>query len=298
MIDMLFKRHSMRNTYYVTIVLVLLFASFLSYPTIFLTQNHTAVAQSITEPSNNFNTYQNSTYGIKMQYPANWQITEGRSLQRFVPNDTQFVIAEFHPPDLSVSVVVGIEKLLKNITLDKYIEESTASLKKNQPGAQITEQNRTTLAGLPAYELVLIGPFDYKGFAKRFGLDVLMGDLLPDQPINSTSMMIFTIRGDNAYFIGYGDAAGKLSTIVSDELGIPLPGAENPPSAGDPFSHYLPVVEGMIDSIELRASNIIPQQNGQQNVTNEDPMSILDQRLARGEITIEEYERLRGILER
>jgi hypothetical protein len=55
----------------------------------------------------------------------------------------------------------------------------------------------------------------------------------------------------------------------------------------------------MIESFELTTTpDITPQPNSQQNGTNEDPMSILDQRLARGEISIEEYLELRQLLER
>jgi hypothetical protein len=297
---MLNKKESLGQAYYPLLVTVLLIASVLSFcPSISLIQSQTAAAQLTSQSSENFNTYQNTDYGIRMQYPSNWEKTEGGILAKMAINDTLIPIAEFHPPDQSVSVLVFTEKLLKNMTLDEYAEESTASLKTNQPDIQIIERNKTTLAGLPAHKIVLTGPFDFEETTRRFGLDKTFGDVLPPlQPINSTTMQIATIHGNNSYIIGYSDSSGKLSKVLSEVLGTQLPGA-NTPSLEDPFYHYQPAVQKMIESFELTTSpNIIPQPNSQQNGTNEDPMSILDQRLARGEISIEEYLELRQLLER
>ena len=297
---MLHKKETLRQTYYAMVVTVLLIASvLLFYPSTFLIQTQTAAAQLTSQSSENFNTYQNTTYGIRMQYPSNWEQTDEKILAKAEINNTFIPIAEFHPPDLSVSVVVFTEKLPKNMTLDEYVEESTASLKMNQPDIQIIEQNRTTLAGLPAHKMVFTGPFDFEETGRRLGLDKIFGDILPPlPPINSTAMEIATIHGNNSYIIGYADSAGKLIKPLSEALGIPLPGA-NTPSPEDPFYHYQPAVQKMIESFELRTTpNITPQPNSQQNGTNEDPMSILDQRLARGEISIEEYLELRELLER
>jgi hypothetical protein len=147
--------------------------------------------------------------------------------------------------------------------------------------------------------MVFTGPFDFEETGRRLGLyDKIFGDILPPlPPINSTTMEIATIHGNNSYIIGYTDSAGKLIKPLS-EAGIPLPGA-NTPSPEDPFYYYQPAVQKMIESFELTIPpNITPQPNSQQNKTNEDPMSILDQRLARGEISIEEYLKLRELLER
>jgi hypothetical protein len=80
----------------------------------------------------------------------------------------------------------------------------------------------------------------------------------------------------------------------------------------DPFYHYLPTVQKVIDSFELTTQNRttsglpnialtgpsnISQPTNQTENTTQDPWSITEIRLARGEIPIEEYERLSETLE-
>jgi hypothetical protein len=70
------------------------------------------------------------------------------------------------------------------------------------PGADIIQSNSTTLAGNPAHKFVFV-----KGEAK--------------------AMMVFTIKGDKAYYVFYG--------------------ARSPVQ----YSTYLPTVQKMIDSFEI-----------------------------------------------
>jgi Short C-terminal domain len=274
---------------------LLLYSNGVSY------HSQAAAAQTLLGPEPNYLLYSNPTYGIKIQYPEDWQITEGKILGRLKANNT-VAVAEFHPLDMSVGVILSVEKLLKNETLDQYVEESIALSREQQPDAQLIERNKTmTLTGLPGYKLVWNGILDAAEASEsgRFDFGGLE-NVIDFQPINTTVMSFFTIHGDNAYVIGYSDVSSGMLDQVCNSFGADLvPFCSSPANIINPFSHYLPIAQKMIDSFEIATQNQTIGNNGGTNMTGgDDPLNILDQRLARGEITIEEYERLREILER
>lgn len=93
--------------------------------------------------------YSNPTFGIRIQYPADW----GRLDLSFLQNDSADI--NFYPlddPSGSLSVRIQVDPLLRsqNITLDEY-----TSMKINSTEDQIIESNSTTLANLPAHETVI-----------------------------------------------------------------------------------------------------------------------------------------------
>lgn len=93
--------------------------------------------------------YSNPTFGIRIQYPADW----GRLDLSFLQNDSANI--NFYPlddPSGSLSVRIRVDTLLpsQNITLDEY-----TSMKINSTEDQLIESNSTTLANLPAHETVV-----------------------------------------------------------------------------------------------------------------------------------------------
>lgn len=112
----------------------------------FSVNQNTAIAQ-IDETI--FVPYSNPTFGIRIQYPADW----GRLNLSFLQNDSANI--NFYPlddPSGSLSVRIRVDTLLRsqNITLDEY-----TSMKINSTEDQLIESNSTTLANLPAHETVV-----------------------------------------------------------------------------------------------------------------------------------------------
>jgi eukaryotic-like serine/threonine-protein kinase len=109
---------------------------------------HTLLAQ--TTPANLL-TYQNSTFGIKIQYPSNWEKQENGTRQ-----DTQTDIVTFLSPlinsranlDVSIDDISGE----KGISLTQYANQSIAAV----PDVKLiaSNTNNVVIAGLPAYRTV------------------------------------------------------------------------------------------------------------------------------------------------
>ena len=96
----------------------------------------------------NFVPYSNPTFGIRTEYPSNW----GRLDLSFLQNDSADI--DFYPLDDAsgskhVRIQVETMQSAQNMTLELYSEA-----KVNSTEGQILESNSTTLADLPAHEIV------------------------------------------------------------------------------------------------------------------------------------------------
>jgi len=129
-----------------------------------------ALAQ-MSDQNQNFETYNNPTFGIRIQYPPDW----GRLDLSFLQNDSADI--DFYPlEDVSQAIAIKVQVKtlpLQNMTLDDYTKTQL-----NYTEEQLLESNMTTLAGLPAHEIV---------FA-NLGLK---------------TMQIWTIKDDKVYTITY-----------------------------------------------------------------------------------------------
>ena len=111
-----------------------------------------AINQQITTAQTaelNFVPYSNPTFGIRIQYPENW----GRLDLSFLQNDSADI--EFYPLDDAsgaLSVRIQVESLFpsQDMTSDEY-----TNMKIDSTEGEITESNPTTLANLPAHEIVV-----------------------------------------------------------------------------------------------------------------------------------------------
>jgi hypothetical protein len=296
---MLSKKEGIRAPLYAQIICLLSISFLLLYPSsiFFYLQ---AAAQPLPTTSPNYLLYTNPTYGISIQYPEDWQKLEEGGLSRTNINNT-IALAEFHPPDQSVGVVVLVEKLGENMTLDQYVERDIPSPKNYQPNVQLIELNKTTtLTGLPGYRIVYNGSLDYEGLLERFDPSGLIRGMIDFQPVNATSLTFITMQGDNAYIVGYSDLPTGLLNQFCQVLGEQFfPNCPSPTTITNPFLEHLSIAQKMIDSIEIMMPNNTgqTQPNNDIGTTSEDPCSIIDIRFARGDVSIEEYERMREILE-
>jgi serine/threonine-protein kinase len=111
-----------------------------------------AINQQITTAQTDeiyFVPYTNPTFGISIQYPADW----GRLDLSFLQNDSADI--DFYPLDDAsgaLSVRILVESLLpsqKDMTFDEY-----TNMKIDSTEGQIIESNSSTLANLPAHEIL------------------------------------------------------------------------------------------------------------------------------------------------
>jgi hypothetical protein len=104
-------------------------------------------------PTTNFLTYQNSTYGIKIQYPPDWLYKEGNRSNSSVQTIVTFVSPNMvTAPTVSVKSLVGLTIAVQrlpfyNIPLNTYTILNLNNLRKSQPGFHLLTSNYTTLAG-------------------------------------------------------------------------------------------------------------------------------------------------------
>jgi eukaryotic-like serine/threonine-protein kinase len=118
-----------------------------------------------------FETYSNPTFGIRIQYPPDW----GRLDLSFLGNDSLDI--DFYPlEDVSQAIAVKVQaKTLpsQNVTIGDYTR-----MQINYTEEQLLESNSTTLAGLPAHEIVFTD-------------------------LGLKTMQIWTIKDDKVYTITY-----------------------------------------------------------------------------------------------
>ena len=115
--------------------------------------SQTLLAQSA--PANLL-TYQNSSAGIKLQYPSNWVKQENGTRQ-----DTQTDLVTFTPPTINsnASLDITVDDITDSVgtTLAQYASDEIGSLKQqfaNNDFKLIESKSSIILAGLPAYRIV------------------------------------------------------------------------------------------------------------------------------------------------
>jgi eukaryotic-like serine/threonine-protein kinase len=134
---------------------------------------HTVLAQ--TTPANLL-TYQNSTFGIKLQYPSNWEKQENGTRQ-----DTQTDIVTFLSPVINsrANLDVSIDDISgeKGISLTQYANQNIADLNQSLPDAKLiaSNTNNVVIAGLPAYRMVYTSA-DGSTILKTMEIGAMKGD--------------------------------------------------------------------------------------------------------------------------
>jgi hypothetical protein len=103
-------------------------------------------ATRINQTGNNFLTYFNSTYGVQIEYPQNWNANE-------YPTFDYGIAYIFPNSENETTLDLRVERLpYQEIALDDYLESRLEYL--NPLNLSESNTNTTTLAGRPAYRLV------------------------------------------------------------------------------------------------------------------------------------------------
>jgi S1-C subfamily serine protease len=149
-------------------------------------------------PTSELFTYQNSYYGIRIQYPANWTKDE----QDIDPIDGVTNIVAFISPltsrfdDYSETLAISMERLTdQNMTLKEYAASVITDYNKTLTDFNLIESNTTTTLGgnNPAYGLI---------YTDREG------------DINYKTIEIGTIIGNRVYYIEYIAEEKKYSDYL------------------------------------------------------------------------------------
>ena len=132
-----------------------------------LTGQQTTVAQT----NSKFVTYDNPTFGVRIQYPSDW----GRLDLSFLQQSADIDFYPLADTSLAKTVKIQVNNLpSRNMTLEEYTNSQINPLEE-----RLLESNTTTLAGIPGYEIV---------FTSLQGLK---------------TMQVWTIKNDKAYIISY-----------------------------------------------------------------------------------------------
>jgi hypothetical protein len=166
---------------------------------------------------NNFITYENSTFGIKIQYPPSWYTST-----EFVPANNSkpvldYGIVSFFPRSKSdlAGVKLFVNSLNDTKSVAEYLSDTSVAYRNKIPHFKpIESTTNSTLAMLPAYRLTYTSAYDY-----RYSPEVDRYKVLEIGTI---------IAGGKVYYIQY----------------------TNDPKQ---FDNDLPIVQKMINSFQITA---------------------------------------------
>jgi serine/threonine-protein kinase len=146
--------------------------------------------KSVSQPETGLSTYDNSAYGIRINYPSGW--AKGEQLMGAV---VTFLSPKESATDIfqeNLNVVVQ-DLSLHPMTLEEYTELSVGQLRRLITDLNIVDSSATTLAGSPAHKVICTG---------RQGIYDLKW------------MVVWTIKNNKAYVITYTAEVGKYSDFL------------------------------------------------------------------------------------
>jgi eukaryotic-like serine/threonine-protein kinase len=159
-----------------------------------ISKSHIALAQTV----NKLETYQNSSYGIRIQYPSDWEKQENGTKQ-----DTQTNVVTFFPQASNASFDIAIDDITdeKGITISQYSGNSIDDLRQSAKDFKLVESNTTGvfLAGLPAYKLVYTST---------------------DQTNSLKTMEIGAIKDNKAFVVTYEAGTAEYDKYLPRILGM------------------------------------------------------------------------------
>jgi eukaryotic-like serine/threonine-protein kinase len=137
-------------------------------------------------------TYENSNYGIQIQYPSNWykeNVNSGSYNNSRLVDLVKFSPSSRNTSDNIESLDIKVDNIsdIQPITLAKYANNSIQDLRRD---FKIIELDKNaSLSENPAYKLI------YSGV---------------EEGINLKAILILTIKGDRAYIINYNAEPTKF----------------------------------------------------------------------------------------
>jgi len=140
--------------------------------------------------NNNFLTYQDSTLGIKIDYPVGW-------IHELHPGSLVTFLASLESDSNTYPAGLGITVQhlgSGNTSLNEVTKVQIKNLTQSHPDFKLTESTNSILAGNIAHKIVFSATDNMKH--------------------ERTAMQIWTLKGDNAYLITYKAEPGKYSKYL------------------------------------------------------------------------------------
>jgi hypothetical protein len=163
--------------------------------------------------------YQNNTYGVKMQYPSGWQVTQ---FNNSAATPTKLVVGFLSPigvqratDRIPENILVAVENLSSmNMGLAPYTALQLSLLSEGTEGFNLVESLPTTIANNPAHQIVYTETLDQ---------------------LKTKKMQVWTVKDGIAYLIIYAadeaDYSDQLPTarkmLDSFEIINPAPQVAN-----------------------------------------------------------------------
>jgi len=155
-------------------------------------QQFFGIGRETAEVAETFLTYENPRYGIRLQYPPDWEVREiedpitGVVVKFLAPKENES--DEFYPAEL----IVSVEELAEPMSLDEYRDSAIEQIKIFNPEAEILEVREATLANRRAYEVVYV-----------------------DKQSGDRKMEIFTVKKTKSYSVFHSSQTMNFSTSRS-----------------------------------------------------------------------------------
>ena len=154
----------MINTVSISVVLI-------DITLIFILSTNTTSSSAFQNSTRYFLTYVNSTYGIKMQVPSNWDLQEvGNRLNdssitiiRLTPSFDIHRSFDTDPSDGSTYLDINEQKYFRNMSLDSLMKNNINIIKNDKNTSDFKLMSSTTdaiLAGQKAYTLVYASTYN------------------------------------------------------------------------------------------------------------------------------------------
>ena len=120
--------------------------------------------KNLQEPLVSLSTYENTDYGIEIDYPDNWILEK--------VNDPFGTVAIFYAKTsegqlLPFIVTIEVENIESNVSLDEYTTSNISKITENFPGAKIITSQVTTLGTRSAHQVIYTGWIDVAGYSWR-----------------------------------------------------------------------------------------------------------------------------------
>jgi eukaryotic-like serine/threonine-protein kinase len=153
------------------IVLRVKLSKFLLFSLLIIITSLLSLSLTGQQTNSKFVTYDNPTFGVRIQYPSDW----GRLDLSFMQDSADIDFYPLADTSLAKNVKIQVNNLpSQNMTLEEYTNSQINPLEE-----KLLKSNTTTLAGMPGYEIV---------FTSLQGLK---------------TMQVWTIKNDKAYIITY-----------------------------------------------------------------------------------------------
>jgi eukaryotic-like serine/threonine-protein kinase len=139
---------------------------------------------------NKFLTYQDSTLGIKIDYPAGWthELHAGSIVTFLASLESD---SNTYPAGLGIKIQ---HLKSKNISLNNITKIQIKNLTQNHPDFKLIESTESKIGGNSAHKIVFTAT-DYKKNERQ-------------------AMQIWTLKGDKAYLITYKSEPGKYAKYL------------------------------------------------------------------------------------